>query len=465
MFVVEKIKRAETKKQGYKCEYDFRIRCRIYPKQNIKDTIYVPEPNMTFTEAKREADSIRNDLEKNWRNKLNRILTVNQLIDEYLNFRSTQTSQKTQSNDKKRFERISERFGKVYLHELTSKMIDDWLDELTGRVGDTSSKYRCNFDILSYMKNKNISKGEFCRTTGIPQTTLNAMIAKKNVVYKNAKKLSDYLGKSINYCFESDAYIKPLSSKTILNHFSLLKSMLNQAVKWDYIQYNPCDKATKPKQQKNREMKCLDKNEIDILFNILDNESNISLKTIVKLLVTTGMRRSECLGLSWNDVDLVKQIITVHRTLQYTPEKGKYFGPTKTDSSVRVIPLPTSIIPVLKNYKEYQDGLKHTMGKKWCESDVVFTSFSYKHAGEPLNPDTVSEWFRKFMKANSDKLPYVRMHDLRHTYITQLIYAKTPIPTVSKFAGHSNITTTLNRYTHAIESVDKTGIEVVDKVF
>ena len=381
MFVIEKIKRAETKKQGYNCKYYFRIRCRTYPRKNIKDEYYYPKPHMTDSEAELEAKSIRDDLEKNWRNKLNNILTVNQLIDEYLIFRSTQTSQKTQSNDKKRFERISEKFGDVYLNDLTSKMIDSWLAELNGSVEDNnSSRYKCKYDILSYLKRKNMTKGAFCRATGIPHTTLNAMIAKKNVVYKNAKKLSDYLGKSINLCFESDTDIKALSSKTILNHFSLLKSMLNQAVKWDYIQKNPCDKATKPKQRKNREMNCLDKSRIDILFRILDNESNINLITIVKLLVTTGMRRSECLGLSWRDINLNEQKISVHRTLQYTPEKGKYFGPTKTDSSIRVIPLPTSMIPVLKDYKDYQDNIKQTMGKKWHESDVVFTSFSKKRS-------------------------------------------------------------------------------------
>ena len=82
-------------------------------------------------------------------------------------------------------------------------------------------------------------------------------------------------------------------------------------------------------------------------------------------------------------------------------------------------------------------------------NDRLFT----KVDSTPMNPYSVSDWVRKFVKRNN--LPYFTPHSLRHTHATLLIAEGVSIPTVSRRLGHSSIATTSKIYIHAIQSADE----------
>jgi integrase len=98
------------------------------------------------------------------------------------------------------------------------------------------------------------------------------------------------------------------------------------------------------------------------------------------------------------------------------------------------------------------------MGDQWHDTDRIFV----KPNGQPIHPDTITVWFRSFVKRNN--LSNICVHSLRHTCITLLISAGIPIPTVSKRAGHANPGITTMLYSHAIKSLDERAAEALDEI-
>ena len=82
--------------------------------------------------------------------------------------------------------------------------------------------------------------------------------------------------------------------------------------------------------------------------------------------------------------------------------------------------------------------------------------------GKPISPDTVTDWFGKFIKRSN--LPHVTLHSLRHTNATLMIAEGTDVCTVSKRLGHANTATTLNIYTHALKTKDREAADKLDNV-
>ena len=92
------------------------------------------------------------------------------------------------------------------------------------------------------------------------------------------------------------------------------------------------------------------------------------------------------------------------------------------------------------------------------DNDMLFTRWN----GEPLDPETVSTWFPRFLEEHG--LPAVHFHSLRHTNASLLIAAHIPITTVSGRLGHAQTSTTLNFYASAIQSADAAAADALEGV-
>lgn len=234
---------------------------------------------------------------------------------------------------------------------------------------------------------------------------------------------------------------------------------MNTAVEWGVLFSNPCDR-TKPPKVKEKEPKYLDEVQAATLLELLDNE-NPTHKTAVRLLLFTGMRRGELLGLKWSDLDFDGCILSVCRSLQYIPNVGVFEDETKNKSSIRTIKLPHTAVADLQAYKLYQFEQRVKVGDRWQNTKgYIFTG----EEGEPVNPDTFSGWFSKFMKQHTDILPYITLHSLRHTNATLQIAGGVPITTVAKRLEHTNSTTTGKIYAHAIKSADEAAAETFENL-
>lgn len=111
---------------------------------------------------------------------------------------------------------------------------------------------------------------------------------------------------------------------------------------------------------------------------------------------------------------------------------------------------------LLKLYQSEQLKTITEIGELWIETDRLFTAWN----GEPMHPDSVCNWFTKFMKKN--QLPKISFHGLRHTNVTLLINSGVNVRAVSARVGHANPTTTLNIYAHALQSTDKTAANILE---
>lgn len=250
---------------------------------------------------------------------------------------------------------------------------------------------------------------------------------------------------------------KPLSPKTIKNYLMFVSSVLGTAVEWGFIESNPAAKVKPPKQEHKR-LQIMDDTQIKAFIDSLDSES-LERRLIFYLLIFTGMRRGELLGLEWADIDWENSTIHIRRTSQYAPQLGVFEDTTKTEGSNRSIKTSPAIISMLKAYRAEQSLRKLQLGDLWQnEADRIFTRWN----GAPMHPNTPYNMLQKILKKNG--MEYVSLHSLRHSNATILINSGASVKAVSARLGHSNVSTTLNIYTEQIKSADAAAAEAIDNV-
>lgn len=149
------------------------------------------------------------------------------------------------------------------------------------------------------------------------------------------------------------------------------------------------------------------------------------------------MRRGEVLGLEWPDIDFKEGFINITKASQYTSEKDIFIKDPKTHSSIRKVGIPDIVINMLNKYKTWYDAEKERCGDLCNNSNRLFVTWN----GNPMYPDTVTDWFRSFIEKNN--LPKITFHGLRHTNATLLISKNVDVAVVSSRLGHAQITTTL----------------------
>lgn len=347
--------------------------------------------------------------------------------------------------------RITETF------EGTLKQAIDRRDELLYEVKHFQIKPDSNMNFLEYAK---LWLKDYAEINIKPSTLygykscLNAHILPRFKDYKlsditvyELEKFYNDLRKTKSLNPDSNGNHNLLSEAVVRHQHSLLCVMLNTAVKWDFINFNPCLKLTKPPTVTRKEMKFYDEEELKKLFQHLEYE-NLTFKTAIYLLTLGGMRRGECLGLFWEHVDFEKKTITIKNNLLNIREKGVYLDTPKTKKSKRTISLPDICFDLLKKLKVKQELEKEMFSNDWMDTEFVFKD----EYGNYYNPSRLSRQWVLFQKKHN--LKHIRLHDLRHTCATYLLSHNVPIATVSKKLGHSNIYTTLDVYTHSVDSDD-----------
>lgn len=144
-----------------------------------------------------------------------------------------------------------------------------------------------------------------------------------------------------------------------------------------------------------KEVKIYTLDEVRQLMNLFDKETDYNFKYVVffKLALYTGFRRGELLGLEWN-FDWERGIVSVKHTSQWTKEKGIYTDTPKTKTSFRSLKMPDIVIDLLKQYKEWQDNYKASLGTKRIETDRLFTQAE----GKPMDPASPYKYYEEFCK-------------------------------------------------------------------
>lgn len=239
------------------------------------------------------------------------------------------------------------------------------------------------------------------------------------------------------------------SPKTFRNTMGLLSAAYNRAIKLGLLEDNPCTRITLPKNNQP-EIRTLSDEEVGRFIGILQNES-LDFRVGYELCLLCGLRRSEVLGLQECDFDSENGTVCIHQTRHFV-DGERQIQDTKTARSRRVLALPEVLVEDINALID----LHHSY--EWeCSDFLILTGF-----GEELNPSTFSSHLKRLEQANG--LPEVSVHGLRHTFATMLNADGVDIARISAELGHSNITTTLNKYTHVFGGATTSSRGIADGI-
>lgn len=363
---------------------------------------------------------------------------------------------KTAFGYEQRMLKINEALGHIKLKDLQPGHIAAFysnLQEEGMRVGELAA---VKFDFAAWLKEHHTSMAAMAKKTGVSLWVFKQLKTKQKIAKECALKIADSLGVEAGEWFTFHRDMTPLKAGTIHTFHRVLSAVLFRAVKWGYIKSNPAARADLPSIA-GRKAAYLDEPDARRLLELL-REEPIKWRAIMTFDLLSGLRRGELAGLRWQDVDFDAQTITIAQTSNYLPGKGVYVDTPKTTTSGRELRLTRSAFLLLLEYKQWQDAQREKLGDAWVKGDGrVFTADD----GAPMFPDSISQWFTKFVKRTG--LPKVTVHSLRHTYASLMIADGVPLVVVSDQLGHAQPSTTANIYAHVIASAKARAAQTFDK--
>ena len=243
---------------------------------------------------------------------------------------------------------------------------------------------------------------------------------------------------------------EPLSAKTIKNIHGIISKALNTAVNQGLIRENVAQRVTVPKVTK-AEIEPLTEEQQKAFIKAIQEHR---FKTIYTVILFTGLREGEAIGLTWDCIDFKKGTLKVYRQLQRRTEAegGYQFAPLKNDKA-RVIKISPFVLKLLEKQKIQQRAEKLAAGESWegfktlpeQEQSLVFTNATGKH----LNIVTLYKQFKQI--AAQIGTPEARIHDLRHTFAVNSLQCGDDVKTVQGALGHATAAFTLDVYGHVSE--------------
>lgn len=349
--------------------------------------------------------------------------------------------------------RINPVLGHIPLSKIRPTHLLSLYKELESEIPKNST-YKCICDLKAEIYERGMTKADFSKNYGISLTTLSTAFHRMPISIKCATRICTGLNLPLESIFQPINPSKSLSSTTIKHYHHLISSILGDAVHWQYIPYNPCSRIDAPKAAAP-DIEYLDDNDAVHLMELLLGEPYI-YRCAISLLLLTGLRRGELLGLEWRDVNYQTGSLSILRTSQYLPKKGVFTDEPKNKSSKRVVVIPSQVIHLLQELQRYQQEL---LGSAWHQNIRIITDDN----AIPLHPDRLSRWFSKFIKRTD--LPPIHLHSLRHTYATLCIAHGVPLTAVAAQLGHANVGTTAAIYAHAIKSAQIAAADKIGKLF
>lgn len=245
---------------------------------------------------------------------------------------------------------------------------------------------------------------------------------------------------------------EPLSAKTVKNIHGIISKALSTAVDVGFIKNNPAERVTLPRVEK-KEIHPLTDAQVKALLQACRGHE---YERLYKLIVFTGLREGEALGLTWDCVDFSSGSLRIAKQLQKRPERdgGYTLAPLKNDKA-RTITAAPFVMQILKEQEKAQMRKRLQAGEVWegwqdmeeRKTGFVFT----RDSGRYLDVTMVYKEYKKI--AASIGIPESRVHDLRHTFAVLSLQNGDPIKTVQDNLGHATAAFTLDVYGHVSEKM------------
>lgn len=296
---------------------------------------------------------------------------------------------------------------------------------------------------------------------------------------------------------------KPVSVK---RYHATLQSVFKYAFKSGVIRENPCLRCTLPKEKEKFRYTIWTPEQVDTFFRAMENTYIISRHVPARtqqlpngteclvpefdfdtekcvsqmyiamytLFIYSSARRGEIAALTWEDINFISREIRINKAVSYTRQEQILKAP-KTESGYRRITLPAKCLNALKKWKQEEMKLSLQLGSLWegyrgKEFDKNYV-FIQRDSGKLICLDTITQKFKQIVadynatcENEYDRLPEIRLHDLRHTGASLLIAAGEDIITVSHRLGHAKPSTTMEIYSHALPLKDKEACDLLERI-
>lgn len=300
---------------------------------------------------------------------------------------------------------------------------------------------------------------------------------------------------------------KGLAPKSIRRIVTAMRSVFKYALYLEIINSDPCEGLILPPLQKDDGIHCFDVSQAQTFLTALTlrypkrvggrkrkdsngNEYNVKsyteyheispqFVTYFHLAIKAGLRRGEMIALTWNDIDFDEQTVTVNKAVSKT-KGGQIVGKPKTPSANRTVPLPSDCVDLLASWLETQKEYSQLSSWNGMPTDRIMENPIFIQSdGKRMDLDTPKGKFESIIKQYNqmvdelpseeakrfEKLPVIRLHDLRHTYASLLIAHNTDVVTVSRLMGHSSPSITMDIYSHLLKQNAREAAKVFERLF
>lgn len=245
-----------------------------------------------------------------------------------------------------------------------------------------------------------------------------------------------------------------LSAATVRRKLAVLQSILRTATKLELIPSNPADakkltlpRVTTPKTEFYTRQQAAE------MLEYLEQE-DLQFQTLIQLAIITGARAGELCALKFSDIDAATQRITIERSAYKNKGQPVMLKPPK-DFECRSVTVNRHCIELINMLHDEKERTAVRLGSQWIGDEWIFTQWN----GEIMHPQTPTQQWRKFLARHG--LPHKKLHSLRHTSATLLLYGGVDIKAVQTRLGHSELTTT-NKYLHLVQEADVQAANLLD---
>lgn len=291
------------------------------------------------------------------------------------------------------------------------------------------------------------------RTKHMYKNHISALLGGVRIDKLTAKVLQDWKTSIEN---------KGLSLKTKKNIFSELRTMLNYAVKLEYIPKNPLQKVGNFKDAlaMKQEMDFYTPQEFKQFIEVVrlsalekqqkaNDLSEWDYYVFFNIAFYTGLRRGEIFALKWSDI--ADDILSVRRSISQTLKGEDRETPPKNNSSVRVVQLPLPLMNILQEHKERQKSCFGSLEDlRICGGEQCIRNSSLQK--------------KNIAYAEQAEVKRIRIHDFRHSHASLLVNNGVNIQEVARRLGHAKIEMTWNTYSHLYPREQEKAVDVLNAI-
>lgn len=246
---------------------------------------------------------------------------------------------------------------------------------------------------------------------------------------------------------------KPYSATTVQHHYKALRNIVRYAIRVHYLSNDPfSDLLTREKPHKEKKVvDFLEPTQAQEFMRCLNAEP-LFWRVFLSILILCGLRRGECVGLQWGDLDGEKMVLTVSRnvTADKAAESKIHIGGTKTGEP-RTVPVTHRLYGLLMEHRAEQAAKYGNL------SPDMFIFCNQKDPHRPIYPTVPTRFMRRFIKRHN--LPNVSPHDLRHTAASLALESGASLKDVQGLLGHADASTTMAFYIGLTEKAQRRTVE------